>query len=698
MSLNKINLSKGGSVVGKYAEFVYDDIGNQYVRKNLFIKEIAIAQNNSEKRKLIKNKKNHPYQLELMAYKKEEKNFLNTLNAKSKVFADSLPKTDSWKLKQMKMNLFKSEEKTKFYQNYVVLSYDAQLAYESNKIMMKQLPEVISKYILTTKELKEAKFKLSQVSADSEQKAKEVLKNFKIEQNKLFKKSKLKLKEKRKNGLISEKALVNGIKELKLKRREAVVLQSYHSDKKSLRELIGNKRYILSKGIRRDLNVLKSNISDVRRKTPIELNKRYPFVSLLTIAVPGLGQLLNKQYFKALLFAIATLFIYVIAIPYALGYGNYQGDGIAGLISLAEDGLKIDKSLIFMIEGIIAVFFLIFAVALYLLSYSDVKKVEKDMIKGVRPKNMFETLTKIEQDGFPYLVSAPALILTVFIVLVPIATAVILSFTGMDPKHQSKFGWVLFDNYKLIATGSGIAGSVFWSILWWTIIWTVVATTLAIAVGFMLAIIANNERIKGKAFFRIVYLLPWAVPAFITIMFFSIMFSPQGVITTTLRDVFHYSIEVKNDPTAARVVLILLQTWLGSSYVFLLSTGVLQAIPGDLYEAAQIDGATEWQKLKRITIPLVLFQTAPLLVGQYTFNFNNFSIIYLFNGGGPFNPSKYGNLAGSTDLLISYIYKLTMENQYQSIGATISIVISIGLMIFAFIGFKNSKAFKEERL
>jgi len=94
----------------------------------------------------------------------------------------------------------------------------------------------------------------------------------------------------------------------------------------------------------------------------------------------------------------------------------------------------------------------------------------------------------------------------------------------------------------------------------------------------------------------------------------------------------------------------------------------------------------------------VLFQTAPLLVGQYTFNFNNFSIIYLFNSGGPFNPSKYGNLAGSTDLLISYIYKLTMENQYQSIGAAISIVISLGLMLFAFIGFKNSKAFKEERL
>ena len=89
-------------------------------------------------------------------------------------------------------------------------------------------------------------------------------------------------------------------------------------------------------------------------------------------------------------------------------------------------------------------------------------------------------------------------------------------------------------------------------------------------------------------------------------------------------------IEVKNDPFLSRVAIIMIQGWLGSAYVFVLSTGVLQGIPSDLYEAAQIDGATAWQKLRRITLPLVLFQTAPLLVGQYTFNFNNFSIISYF--------------------------------------------------------------------
>lgn len=144
-------------------------------------------------------------------------------------------------------------------------------------------------------------------------------------------------------------------------------------------------------------------------------------------------------------------------------------------------------------------------------------------------------------------------------------------------------------------------------------------------------------------------------------------------------------------------MLICIQGWLGSSYVFLLSTGVLQSINNDLYEAADIDGATTFKKLTKITIPMVLFQTAPLLVGQYTFNFNNFSNIYLFNGGGPFNPVLYGNLAGETDILISYIYKLTIENQEQAIGAAITIFISIALMIIAYAGFSRTKAFKKER-
>ena len=697
--------------MGKYNEFLYDDIGNEYSRKHLYLQELARHQNTlksvsaSEKEKVIKsinvltsNRKNHPYHIELEDFKKAESNFKVTLNAKLKLHMTSLDPSLDRKQRAFESELFKAKEKVNFYQSYTGLCYDAELEYEKSRLIIEQLPEIMLKYKNTVDELDQAKAHLEKIDPKKEEAFKSEYKAFKADQQKRYRDGVQKLKDKRAAKNISEKALKNGKIELKKKNKESLTLKSYESDKRATKELIGNKKYILSKGIKRDVNVMKSNISDVRRRMPMEVLKTKPFYAWLTAPLPGLGQLLNKQFFKAILFAIGSLFIYGIAIPYALGFGNYQGDGIAGLVTLASEGKKIDKSLIFMIEGIVAIFLVAFSIAIYLISYFDVLKVEKDIIKGIRPRNWFESLTKVESEGFPYLVSLPALIVTIFIVIVPITTAIMLSFTGMNPKNQSKFPWVGFDNYTLIATGSGLAGSVFWSILGWTLVWTLVATSMAILVGFMLAIIAHNDRIKGKTFFRTVFLLPWAVPAFITIMFFSIMFSPNGAITTILNDIFNVQLTVKTDPFYSRVVLILLQTWLGSSYVFLLSTGVLQAIPGDLYEAAQIDGATEWQKLRRITIPIVLFQTAPLLVGQYTFNFNNFSIIYLFNSGGPFNPSKYGNLAGSTDLLISYIYKLTMENQYQSIGAAITIVISLGLMLFAFIGFKNSKAFREERL
>lgn len=691
--------------------FLYDEIGNEYERKNIYIKDIAElelklkeADKNSKTQykqglnNLKKDKNNHPYNIKLKEYHSLEKNFLNKLSKNTDTFKKNLDEKQSSKMKKLKTKLFISKEKLEFYKDYVELSYDAELHFKENRILSKQLPEIINRLNTLEMALKNAKEFKADIDLENEKKIKIEINKYKDEQKEILNHESKRLRDMKAGGIISEKALKNGISELKNKYKESIKLKTLESGSKSVNELIRNKKHEIKHDIKTLENVLRADISDIRRKTPIETEKKLPIIGYLTFFLPGLGQVINKQYVKGLLFFILTFFIYLIAIPYSLGYGNFQGTGISGLINLAEGGARLDKSLIFMIEGIIAIFLVIIALVSMYLSFKDVIKVERNMIQGIRPNNWFESKTKIDQEGFPYLVSIPALILTIFIVLVPITTAILLSFTGMDPKHQSKFSWVGISNYKLIALGEGLAGSVFWLILTWTVVWTIVATSLAIFVGFSLALIANNERIIGKRFFRTIYLLPWAVPAFITIMFFSIMFSPNGSLTGILSRVLGHQLNVKTDPTASRITLILLQSWLGSAYVFLLSTGVLQAIPSDLYEAADIDGATGWQKIRRITLPMVLFQTAPLLVGQYTFNFNNFSIIYLFNGGGPFNPSSYGNLAGSTDLLISYIFKLTMENQYQAIGAAITVVISMGLMFFAFIGFRNSKAFKEERL
>lgn len=708
----RLPLSKGGTNLDKnHTVSLYDELGTEYQRRNQYLSELMslkqqlreaepamkpqLSQRLSE---LRKNRNQNPYIIALNRFRAADQKFRKDLSVSCKAWLEQLDARLPRQVKTLKIEIHKAEQRREFYAAYRELSWDAELIYRQSELELRQLPELVEYYLDANDALQQARKAMRTINQNQLRDAADTFRRQKTEERRKYAAAKKALKAKYAAGLISAKALGNGRIELKKKMQEANLQHSFTIEKKALQDVIVNKKYLLTKGFKRKTKILNSNISDIRRRTPVEPDLQFPCYALAGMLIPGLGQLLNKQYIKAAFFSLASLYVYLVAIPYALGYGNFQGKGISGLVTLAQGARRIDKSAIFMIEGIIAILMVLIAVTLLLINFRDVDRTQKAGIRGIRPRNWFETTVGIENDGFPYLVSLPALIVTLFIVIVPITTAILLSFTGMDPQNQSKFPWIGLTNYITIALGRGLAGSVFWLILGWTLIWTAASTSLAILTGFGLALIANQERIKGKAFFRTVYLLPWAVPAFITIMFFSIMFAPNGALTAILEALFQTRIHIKNDPNLSRITLILLQAWLGSSYVFLLATGVLQAIPGDLYEAAQIDGASSWQKLFKITIPIVLFQTAPLLVGQYTFNFNNFSIIYLFNGGGPFNPIRYGNLAGTTDLLISYIFKLTMQNQYQAIGAAITIVISLGLMVFAYIGFKNSKAFKEERL
>lgn len=248
------------------------------------------------------------------------------------------------------------------------------------------------------------------------------------------------------------------------------------------------------------MKILEEDRSDIRRRTPVEVENQSAIKSILSAPIPGLGQLLNGQWQKAIMFFLGALFIYLIALPYALGFGNYQGQGIAGLVSLAQGGKRLDRSIIFMIEGVLAIVFVVLAMAIYVFSFKDAHKTEKDQLKGIRPNSFFETKKMMRTDGFPYLISTPALLVIIFIVMVPIITAILISFTNMDPQHQNKFEWIGLNNYLTIAKGQGIAGKAFWHIFAWTIIWTLGASTLAIVLGFVFALMVNNERIKAKRY------------------------------------------------------------------------------------------------------------------------------------------------------------------------------------------------------
>lgn len=183
---------------------------------------------------------------------------------------------------------------------------------------------------------------------------------------------------------------------------------------------------------------------------------------------------------------------------------------------------------------------------------------------------------------------------------------------------------------------------------------------------------------------------------FVTILIFAAMFNDDfGAINRELLAPFGVQIPWMSDPVWAKVTIIMIQVWLGFPFVFALFSGVLQSISNDWYEAADVDGGSRWNKFRHISLPHVLYATAPLLIMQYAGNFNNFNIIYLFNEGGP--PVR-NQTAGGTDILISWVYKLTFENNNYKMAAAISIIMGLVVAIFAFFQFSRSRSFREEKM
>ncbi len=415
--------------------------------------------------------------------------------------------------------------------------------------------------------------------------------------------------------------------------------------------------------------------------------------------IPGLGQIYNKQKTKGYIFlAVTALFL-----VYFIGIGAGE---LSKLVTLGTVRGQ-DNSLFILIRGAFHLIITIVYFLFYALNIKDAGTVAKRINNGIAvPKTGKEMVQAIYENGFPYLLIIPSYIAMTFAIIFPVLVTLMIAFTNYDFKHTAPtalLDWIGFQNFTNMWTLSTFR-SAFTSVLGWTFIWALAASTLQIVLGILTAIVANQPFVKGKRIFGVIFLLPWAVPAFITILTFSNMFNDSvGAINAQVIPLFAkifpfldgVLIPWKTDPTWTKIALIMMQGWLGFPYLYVLTLGILQSIPNDLYEAAYIDGANGWQKFRNITFPMILAVAAPTLISQYTFNFNNFSIIYLFNDGGP---GSVGGNAGSTDILISWIYKLTTSNstpQY-SMAAAVTLIVSVIVISISMIAFKKLHAFDME--
>jgi arabinogalactan oligomer/maltooligosaccharide transport system permease protein len=259
-----------------------------------------------------------------------------------------------------------------------------------------------------------------------------------------------------------------------------------------------------------------------------------------------------------------------------------------------------------------------------------------------------------------------------------------------NPDLYLEPGWrapVWFENYTKLFTEERLRGPLV-SVFIWTIIFASLSVITTFALGLLLAL-ALNKPIRGRRVYRSILILPYAMPSIMSILIWGGMFNTEfGAINNLLgTDIAWFQ-----NALFAKFAIILVNLWLGFPYFYLVSSGALQAIPSELLEAAAIDGANPRQIFRRITLPLLLQILSPLLIASFAFNFNNFNLIYLLTGGGP-RSELDGELAGATDILISFTYKIAFGSSVQDLGlaSAISLVIFLLIASISLYGLRKSK-------
>lgn len=420
--------------------------------------------------------------------------------------------------------------------------------------------------------------------------------------------------------------------------------------------------------------------------------------TVLSILSMGLGQIYNKQFVKGSLFLIFEAF----SLYYLI---NNLGRALWGIATLGENPRNpsdlngsYDHSIFIMVQSLITLMFLLVVVIVYYLNIKDARKIGHEREQGIEPHNFRQTVRYVLDYKFAHaLLSIPGLGIMFFTVL-PIIFMVMIAFTNYSaPKHippSMLVDWVGFDTFKnLLALKTW--SHTFYGVLSWTIIWAILSTVTTYFGGMLVALLINQRGIKFKGLWRTILILPYAIPQLISLLVMRNMFNGEfGPINQYLSYFGLGGLPWLTDPFMAKVTLIIVNMWIGIPVSMLLIMGVLTTIPRDMYEAAEVDGASGYQKFKIVTLPMILFTTAPTLIAQFAGNINNFSVIFLLTGGDPVKGDY--QYAGATDLLVTWLYKLTLTQNRYNMAAAVGIIIFIIIASFSIYNYRRTKSFKEE--
>ena len=427
----------------------------------------------------------------------------------------------------------------------------------------------------------------------------------------------------------------------------------------------------------------------------------------LSCVVMGLGNMAHKQVAKGLLFLAAE----VAYIVFMITNGFHNLAMLPGLGSVEQqeywnEELQIfeytqgDRSILILLYGLATILLTCVMFWIWRGTLKSGYAAQLNEAAGRHINTLTEDIKELFDSNLYRLLMTPPMFFISILTILPLIFMICMAFTSYSKigNHLVLFDWVGLDNFFTLFDSNSVLGSTFWRVLGWTLVWAFFATFTNYFAGMILAIIINRKDTKAKGFWRFCFVLPCAVPMFVSLLIMRTMLQPEGAVNVLLRQMGFIaageSLPFFTDPTWARVTVILINIWVGVPYTLLQLTGVLQNIPADLYEAATVDGANAVQTFFRITLPYMFYVTTPYLISTFTGNVNNFNVIYLLSGGDPV--TDLASTAGSTDLLVTWLYKLTIDRQYYNVGAVVGILTFVILAVGSLLTYRRSKSYREE--
>ena len=389
-----------------------------------------------------------------------------------------------------------------------------------------------------------------------------------------------------------------------------------------------------------------------------------------------------------------------------------------------------DDSSKLLARGLIAIVGLMFLLFAWVMNVVDAFSARRSFLKSGKVQGFVAYLKELWETSYVWILIAPSMILIAFFTVIPFLYTFLCSFTNWTYRiflMQSLIEWNGIAEYLTVFAEPAWL-EVFFQVFLWTVIWALASSVTVYVTGFAHALVIESPLVRGKKIWRTIMIIPWAMPALISLLAFRNVFDKDGLMnqillaTNMMKPVSDllFGIGLQGQPddiifwfdppynaNLAKFVAIMVNLWLGAPYFMMLMTGIMSTIPADRYEAAMIDGASAYQKFRYITLPLVVTATIPAMVMTVTFNFNNFGAVYFLTGGGPAwllenLPDSLRtwstSMPGQTDILISWIYKISFNasSQLYNKAAVYTVFIFLILGIFSVVNMKMTKAFDDE--